>query len=157
VTNPKTKTNYVNNYSNNATPKTFAQKQDLNTASAAQLKRIYGIGEKLSERIVAYRTKYGDFVADVQLQEVYGLSAEVIERALNEFTVKTAKSIVKININKATLDQLVTIKYIDYEIAHNIIEQRTLREGFKTLDELTKVKGFPIKKSEIIRLYLTID
>jgi competence protein ComEA len=52
---------------------------------------------------------------------------------------------------------LVTIKYIDYEIAHNIIEQRTLREGFKTLDELTKVKGFPIKKSEIIRLYLTID
>jgi competence protein ComEA len=157
VTNPKAKTNYVNNYSNNATPKTFAQKQDLNTASAAQLKRIYGIGEKLSERIVAYRTKYGDFVADVQLQEVYGLSAEVIERALNEFTVKTAKSIVKININKATLDQLVTIKYIDYEIAHNIIEQRTLREGFKTLDELTKVKGFPIKKSEIIRLYLTID
>jgi competence protein ComEA len=151
VTNPKAKTNYVNNYSNNATPKTFAQKQDLNTASAAQLKRIYGIGEKLSERIVAYRTKYGDFVADVQLQEVYGLSAEVIERALNEFTVKTAKSIVKININKATLDQLVTIKYIDYEIAHNIIEQRTLREGFKTLDELTKVKGFPIKKSEIIR------
>ncbi|TXE15757.1 helix-hairpin-helix domain-containing protein [Psychroserpens burtonensis] len=157
VTNPKTKANYINNYSNSAIPKTFAQKQDLNTASAAELKRIYGIGEKLSERIVAYRKKYGDFVADVQLQEVYGLSPEVIERALNEFTVKTAKPIVKININKATLDQLVTIKYIDYEIAHNIIEQRTLREGFKTLDELTKVKGFPIKKSEIIRLYLTID
>jgi len=157
VTNPKPKTNYTNSYSNNSTPKTFAQKQDLNTASASQLKRVYGIGEKLSERIVAYRTKYGDFIADVQLQEVYGLSSEVIERALNDFTVKTAKPITKISINDATIDQLVTIKYIDYEIAHNIIEQRTLREGFKSFDELTKVKDFPVKKSEIIRLYLTLD
>ncbi|MFT5847629.1 ComEA family DNA-binding protein [Psychroserpens sp.] len=157
VTNPKPKSNYSYRYSNNSKPKTFAQKKDLNTASAAQLKRIYGIGEKLSERIVSYRTKHGDFVADVQLQEVYGLSPEVIESALKEFTVKTAKPIIKININKASLDQLVTIKYIDYEIAYNIIEERTLREGFKSLDELTKVKDFPIKKSEIIRLYLTID
>jgi len=157
VTNPKPKTNYTNNYSNNSKPKTFAQKKDLNTASAAQLKQVYGIGEKLSERIVAYRVKYGDFIADVQLQEVYGLSPEVIERALNDFTVKTAKPITKININEATIDQLVTIKYIDYEIAHNIIEQRKLREGFRSLDELTKVKDFPVKKSEIIRLYLTIE
>lgn len=157
VTNPKSKTNYTNSYSNNSKPKTFAQKQDLNTATAAQLKRVYGIGEKLSERIVAYRVKYGDFIADVQLQEVYGLSSEVIESALNDFTVKTAKPIIKININDATLDELVTIKYIDYEIAHNIIEQRTLREGFKSLDELTKVKDFPVKKSEIIRLYLTVE
>ncbi|MFT4612843.1 MAG: competence protein ComEA [Dokdonia sp.] len=157
VTNPKPKTNYTNSYSNNSKPKTFAQKKDLNTATAAQLKRVYGIGEKLSERIVAYRTKYGDFIADVQLQEVYGLSPEVIERALNDFTVKTAKPITKININDATIDQLVTIKYIDYEIAHNIIEQRTLREGFESFNELTKVKDFPIKKSEIIKLYLTFD
>ncbi|WP_241485268.1 ComEA family DNA-binding protein [Psychroserpens damuponensis] len=157
VTNPKPKTNYTNNYSNNLKPKTFAQKQDLNTATTAQLKRVYGIGEKLSERIVAYRTKYGDFIADVQLQEVYGLSPEVLERVLNDFTVKSSKPITKININDATIDQLVTIKYIDYEIAHNIIEQRTLREGFKSLDELSKVKGFPTKKSEIIKLYLSID
>jgi competence ComEA-like helix-hairpin-helix protein len=157
VTNPKSKTNYTNSYSDNSKPKTFAQKQDLNTATAAQLKRVYGIGEKLSERIVAYRVKYGGFIADVQLQEVYGLSSEVIESALNDFTVKAAKPIIKFNINDATLDELVTIKYIDYEIAHNIIEQRTLREGFKSLDELTKVKDFPVKKSEIIRLYLTIE
>lgn len=157
VTNPKSKTNYANNYSNNSKSKTFTQKQDLNTATAAQLQKVYGIGEKLSERIITYRTKYGYFIADVQLQEVYGLSPEVIERALNDFTVKTAKPITKININEATIDQLVTIKYIDYEIAHNIIEQRTLREGFRSLDELTKVKDFPVKKSEIIRLYLTIE
>jgi competence ComEA-like helix-hairpin-helix protein len=157
VTNPKPRTSYANTFPSNSKPKTFAQKQNLNTATAAQLKKVYGIGEKLSERIVAYRTKYGDFIADVQLQEVYGLSPEVIERTLNEFTVKNASPIIKININEATINQLVTIKYIDYEIAHQIIEQRTLREGFKSFDELTKVKGFPIKKSEIIKLYLTFD
>ncbi len=157
VTNPKPKANYTTSYSNNSKPKTFAQKQDLNTATAAQLKKVYGIGEKLSERIVTYRDKYGDFIADVQLQEVYGLSPEVIENVSKEFTVKSTKPIIKINVNEATIDQLVTIKYIDYEIAHNIIEQRTLREGFNSFDEITKVKDFPIKKSEIIKLYLTIN
>lgn len=157
VTNPKPKVKYSTTYSVNSTPKTFAQKQDLNTASAAQLKRVYGIGEKLSERIVNYRTKSGGFIADAELNEVYGLSPEVIERVLNEFTVKSGKEIITININTATIDELVTVKYIDYEIAHNIIEQRTLREGFKTFEELTKVKDFPVKKSEIIKLYLTFD
>ena len=48
----------------------------------------------------------------------------------------------------------MTIQFIDYEIAHNIIEERTLRDGFKSLEELTKVEDFPIKKFEIIKLYL---
>ncbi|MCK8481365.1 ComEA family DNA-binding protein [Psychroserpens algicola] len=157
VTKSKPKTDYSRAYSKNSKPKTFDQKQDLNTASAEQLKRIYGIGEKLSERIVNFRTKSGGFISDVQLTEVYGLSPEVIERLLNEFTVKTAKPITKININSATIETLVTIKYIDYEIAYEIIEQRTLRQGFKSFEELTKVKGFPIKRSEIIKLYLTFD
>ncbi|WP_299274072.1 helix-hairpin-helix domain-containing protein [uncultured Psychroserpens sp.] len=157
VTNPKSKIKYQTSYTYDSKPKDYEQKIDLNTASAAQLKRVNGIGEKLSERIVKYRDRSGGFIADVQLQEVYGLSPEVIERVLNEFTVKSAKPISKLNINTATIDELVTIKYIDYEIAYHIIEQRTLREGFKSFDELTKVKGFPVKKSEIIKLYLTFD
>jgi len=52
---------------------------------------------------------------------------------------------------------LVTIQHIDYELAYEIIEQRTLREGYKSIDELTKVKGFPIDKIEIIKLYLTLN
>ena len=155
VTNPKPKTQY--SYSKNSKPKTFEQKLNLNTATASQLKKVNGIGEKLSVRIVTYRTKLGgSFIADVQLQDVYGLSPEVIERTLNEFTVKDAKPIVKFNLNTATLEELVTIQHIDYEIAHFIIEERTLRDGFKSLDELTKVKDFPVKKIEIIKLYLTL-
>lgn len=155
VTNPKPKTQFSN--PTEMQLKSYDQKQNLNTATADQLKKIMGIGDKLSERIVAYRTKLGGrFIADVQLQEVYGLSPEVIERTLNEFTVKDKILVSKINLNTATIEELVTIQYIDYEIAHFIIQERTLREGFKSLDELTKVKDFPVKKIEIIKLYLTL-
>ena len=138
--------------------KTFEQKADLNTATALQLQKVNGVGVKLSDRIVKFRNKFvGGFIADVQLQDVYGLSPEVIERITNEFTVKTPRKVQKINLNTATRDQLVTIQHIDYEIAHHIIEQRTLRDGFKSLDDLTKVKNFPIQKIEIIKLYLTLN
>jgi len=155
VTNPKPKTSYSNSYSNSAKPKTYNQKVDLNLATASQLKKVYGVGEKLSERIIKYRDKFkGGFVSNVQLSEIYGLSPEVIERINFDFTVKTPRAIEKFNINTATRDELVTIQYIDYEVANNIIEERTLREGFKSLEELTNVEDFPIKKIEIIKLYL---
>jgi DNA uptake protein ComE-like DNA-binding protein len=86
--------------------------------------------------------------------DVYGLEDEVIERIKNSFTVKSPRSITTYNLNTASRDELVLIKYIDYEIANNIIEERTLREGFNSLDDLTKVEDFPINKIEIIKLYL---
>ena len=155
VTNPKPSTSFK--YKNN-TPKTFDQKIDLNTATAKQLQRVNGIGEKLSDRVIKFRNKFKEgFIADVQLQDVYGISPEVLKRLLNEFTVKTPRQIEKFNLNNVTIEQLVTIQHIDYEIAYEILDQRTLREGFKSLDELTKVKGFPVDKIEIIKLYLTLN
>ena len=156
VTN--TKQNSTATFQKNPTPKTFSQKDDLNTATAIQLQTVNGIGVALSERIVKYRDRFrGGFISDIQLRDVYGLSQEVIERITNDFTVKTPRAIQKLNLNTATANELVTIQYIDYEIAHHIIEERTLREGFKSLDELTKVKDFPVYKIEIIKLYLTLE
>ncbi|TPV35522.1 helix-hairpin-helix domain-containing protein [Paucihalobacter ruber] len=138
-------------------PKPTEQKIDLNKATAAQLQRVYGIGEKLSQRIIEYRDIQPDgFIADIQLTEVYGITTELAEKITNHFTVKTPAQINKINLNSAKVEELVTIKYIDYEVAYNIIETRTLRDGFQSLDELTKVKDFPIHKLEIIKLYLTL-
>jgi competence ComEA-like helix-hairpin-helix protein len=154
VTNPKSTTS--NNY-RTSSQKSIAQKIDLNKATAQQLKSINGVGEKLSERIIRYRNKFvGGFIADAQLQDVYGLTPEVIERITQEFTVKTPRKFQKINLNNATVEELVTIQHIDYELAHNIVEQRTLREGFKSFEELTKVKDFPAHKIEIIKLYLSL-
>jgi len=155
VTNPKPNTSFK--YQNNA-PKTFNQKIDLNIATAKQLQRVNGIGEKLSDRIIKFRNKFiNGFIADVQLQDVYGVSPEVMDRLLNEFTVKTPRQVDLIKLNTASIEELVTIQHLDYEIAYEVLDQRTLREGFKSLDELTKVKGFPVDKIEIIKLYLTLN
>ncbi len=156
VTNPKPKSSYTQTYNN--TPKTYAQKKDLNKATANELQRVNGIGEKLSERIVKYRDKFkGGFIADAQLQDVYGLSPEVISKIKEHFTVKTPRNIKTLNLNTATVDELVSIQHIDYEIAHNIIEYRKLHEGFVSLNQLSKVKDFPLSKLEIIQLSLHIQ
>ncbi|GAA4281506.1 ComEA family DNA-binding protein [Gaetbulibacter aestuarii] len=137
---------------------TFAQKGDLNTATAKELRVISGVGPVLSDRIIKYRNRFVDgFISDIQLQDVYGLTPETISNIKKEFTVKSPRKINRININTASIDDLVTVQHIDYPLAHNIIEERTLREGFKSWDELKKVKGFPADKIEIIQLYLQIE
>lgn len=157
ITNPRPKTNWTN-YDSYNKPRSYEQKIDLNAATAKQLQEVNGIGEKLSERILKFRNRFvGGFISDLQLQDVYGLSPEVIERIKDRFTVKTAPPVTKFNINEASVEQLVTIQHIDYDLAYEIVDQRTLRDGFSSLDELTKVKDFPIEKIEIIKLYLTLD
>lgn len=157
VSNPSSAKKKTNTFDNTNQSKNFEQKIDLNQATAQQLQKVYGIGEKLSQRIIDFRNKQPNgFIADVQLSEVYGLTPEVIENITNQFTVKNPPHVQKLNLNTASVEELVTIKYIDYENAYNIVEFRTLHEGFKSLDELTKVKDFPIHKLEIIKLYLTL-
>lgn len=156
VSKTKTKKNRIYDINNNT--KTFAQKKDLNIVTVKQLQTINGIGKVLSERIIRFRNKFeGGFIHDVQLNDVYGLTNELITKITSQFTVKTPGVIKKFNINIATSDELVTIQHIDYDLAHNIIEERKLREGYKSLDELSKVKGFPVNKIDIIKLYLTLD
>ncbi len=156
VVNSKSKK--IGSFNNYNKPKTFAQKQDLNVATVMQLQKVNGIGKVISERIIKFRNTFvGGFIADVQLQDVYGLTPEVIERLTNQFTVKTPRRIQRMKLNSATVEDLVTIQHIDYDVAYNIVEERQLREGFSSLDELTKVKDFPVNKIDIIKLYLSLE
>ncbi|NNL60406.1 MAG: helix-hairpin-helix domain-containing protein [Flavobacteriaceae bacterium] len=156
VTNPKPRsTTFTFNKDRKLT---YAQKTDLNKATADQLQKVNGIGKTLSERIIKYRNKFvGGFISDIQLNDVYGLTPEVVERTRDQFTVKTPRQIQKLILNKASIEELVTVQHIDYDLAYEIVDQRTLRNGFKSIDELTKVKDFPSNKIEIIRLYLILD
>ena len=80
----------------------------------------------------------------------------IISNINKTFDIKQPRNIKKINLNIATQEDLVQVPYIDYELAYSIIEMRVLKEGFKTVDELTKLKDFPTNKLDIIKLYLHI-
>jgi len=148
----------TNNLANHETIKNKTPKQDLNIATAEQLEKIKGVGKILSKRIVKYRdNRIGGFIDDVQLNDVYGLTPEVINKIKEQFTVKTPKPVKKINLNTATIEQLVTVPHIDYDLAAKILEQRKLQKSFNSINELKKVNNFPSNKIEIIKLYLQLE
>ncbi|MEM7484684.1 MAG: helix-hairpin-helix domain-containing protein [Bacteroidota bacterium] len=142
----------------NDAPKTTSISKilDINSATAEELKKINGIGDKLSARIVKFRDRLGGFLIDEQLFDVYGLDSEVVNRLLKSYKVLEPPAIQKININTATAKQISNLVYIPYKVANNIVEYRSLNGRIDTFDELTNVEGFPSEKLERIVLYLSL-
>ena len=81
-----------------AHPSKHFEKKDLNTATWKDFHEIRGIGEVLSNRIVSYRARLGGFSFEDQLNEVYNLPDEVIEKLLLRFEIKAPPQIQKLNI-----------------------------------------------------------
>jgi len=60
----------------------------INTASAAQLESLPGIGPALAERIVAYREAHGPFRHPEEIMQVSGIGATRYEQIRSLITVK---------------------------------------------------------------------
>lgn len=129
--------------------------KDLNKASSYELRKVYGIGEKLSKRIIKFRDRLGGFLVNEQLYDVYGLEPEVVERVLQRFQVLDSPNIKKININEATIEELTTLVYFRYKVAENIVSYREENGPFATKNDLFNVPEFPINKIDRIALYLS--
>ena len=130
--------------------------EDLNTATAEELRVINGVGEKLSARIIKFRNRLGGFLVDDQLFEVYYLDEEVARRILKKFKVISKPNIVKININTATAYELSKLIYIQKEVAERIVNYRNLNGSIKSLNELLKIEEFPAERIDRINLYLSL-
>lgn len=59
---------------------------NLNTADAAQLEELPGIGPALAERIIAHRQSHGDFGALEELAAVSGIGPAILENIVDEVT-----------------------------------------------------------------------
>jgi len=154
VTNPKSKNKYVKK---RFKEKKFTQKIDLNLATQDQLEAVNGIGKAFSKRIIDYRNKLGGFTNDIQLYEVYGLDFQVANSILKEFTVKTPKEIIKMNLNSISASDISTIPSISFDIAKKIWEFRILNEGIKSFSELENIEGLTKRKLQGIQLYLKLE
>ena len=131
---------WVKNKKNNF--QTFAKKDfskpekiivlDINKATKEDLMKVYGIGDKISDRILEQKEKYGAFIS---------------------FVVKSTSNCKKININNASVKELSQFPFFRYQLAKDIVIYRTMN-GDINIEDLAKIKGFPVEKIKIIALYL---
>lgn len=126
---------------------------DINSASKEDLMAVYGVGDKLSDRILAQKASLGGFASMEQLADVWGLSPEVIDQLNRSFVVKSVANLKKININEATVKELAAFPFFRYALAKEIVIYRSMH-GDLSVEDLSKIKGFPVEKIKIIALYL---
>lgn len=129
---------------------------DLNLADTSQLKNIYGIGEKLSLRIIRYRDALGGFVRMEQVLEVYGLDSAVVNRLAQASYIQKEFQPIKLNINMAEEKELAAHPYLRKTAARSIVAYRFQHGEFKALEDLGKIHTLDPKTIEKIIPYLTI-
>jgi competence protein ComEA len=112
---------------------------DLNEADTSKLKKISGIGEKLSLRIVRYRDALGGFISMRQLTEIYRLDSAIINRIKKSFFIKSEFVPKQLNINIAGRQDLATHPYISTKVADAIVAYRFQHGEFKSFEELRKI------------------
>lgn len=130
--------------------------KDINEASANELRKVKGIGPVLSERIIKFRNRLGGFMVDEQLYDVYGLDSAVVERVFERYRVAKKPELQLININEATVEEIASLVYLTWEVAHRIVAHREQYGPLESLRELTKIEEFPADKIERISLYLSL-
>ena len=96
------------------------------------------------------------FIAAVVLLGITINHLQKRSRHFQEFVVSNsqAESSFKVNINKAASQDLERLPGIGPELAGRILEYRARCGGFKTNEEMKKVKGIGNKKYELLEKYL---
>lgn len=62
----------------------------------------------------------------------------------------------KVNLNRATVSELMTLPYIGEKTANDIIEYRERHRGFKSIEELKAINGIGEKKYQNLKGLITI-
>ena len=133
-----------------------SEKLDINHATPEELQKINGVGAVLSQRIVNYRESIGGFNHEIQLNDVYGLSPEVVERISSRFTV-VEPVVKKQDVNSISVISLSELPYFNYELARKVVSYRDRNGKIRSFEDLADIKGFPRDKIARIKLYLSID
>lgn len=110
----------------------------INTADTAQFKKLYGIGEVLSQRIVTRREELGGFYAKEQLKEIWGLKSELLAN-LDTLLILDEVPLKKMNINSANKEELKAHPYLYWKHANAIVNYRKQHGDYNKLEDLKNV------------------
>ena len=124
---------------------------ELNGATYNDLTSVEGVGRKLAHDIIALREKLGKFTSVNQLMQIEGMDKATfdfideklyVEEEWNRFNEqqKVDKDD-KVNINTASVRELMKLDAITESLAHKIIEYREQNGNFVSINEIMDVKG----------------
>ncbi|MDE3182681.1 MAG: helix-hairpin-helix domain-containing protein [Bacteroidota bacterium] len=138
-------------------PKKYTvQLVDINVADTSAFIALRGIGNKLSKRIIAFREKLGGFYSVDQIAETYNLPDSTFQN-IKKYLIINSKAIKKININLATVDEMRTHPYINYNIANAIYQYRQQHGSFNSVDEIKKIMTINDEFFNKVSPYLSVQ
>jgi competence ComEA-like helix-hairpin-helix protein len=129
---------------------------ELNAADTLDLQQLKGIGPAFARRIVRYRDKLGGYYRKEQLLEVYGMEAERYDGIRDHVTVD-AGLVRKININKATIKEMLRHPYMEFYIAKAIVNYRVQKGPFTDVGQIREAETIYDEVYERLAPYLTVE
>jgi competence ComEA-like helix-hairpin-helix protein len=139
-------------------PEKYDFKIEVNSATAADYEKLYGIGKVLSERIIKFRDKLGGFYSLEQIKDVYGIQDSTFKNFRKNLFIKPVK-IKKININTASYEELTANPYFFSTLAKQVIGYRTKVKPFSAPDDVRNlyyIRDHP-EIFEKIAVYITVN
>jgi DNA uptake protein ComE-like DNA-binding protein len=127
---------------------------NLNSVTAAELERIPHISRVLASRIVKYRELLGGYIAEKQLDEVYGISEEALATLKNSLNVAPTFKPRMIRVNQDPLEVLQSHPYISDVLARDMIRFREINATIESEKVLANFKSIDKGSFEKLILYL---
>jgi len=153
---------------------------DPNTATKEQFVQL-GLSAKVANMIVNYRNKGGQFRKPADFSKIYALSEADFQRLKPYIRLKDVssnstqrnnyqpyvkdttrrayqpKTLHPININAATVEELMTLKGIGTGYANRIINFRDKLGGFYAASQIKEVYGLPDSVFQSIHPYMIVE
>jgi competence protein ComEA len=108
---------------------------ELNSADSLALIKIKGIGPYFAGKIIRYRDKLGGFVSPAQLGEIRGMDSVKLVSVILSVYADTSL-VKKIDLNRASKEQLEDHPYITGRLASSLIKYRSFAGAISDPQEL---------------------
>ncbi len=139
---------------------------NLNTVDFGTLSHVRGVGISLAHNIIDYREAVGGFTSVSELMNVTGIDKELYDSIkeyfyigdydLSSYDAPTLPVYAKININTATVRELMRLDGIGEQLARAIVEYRSENGDFVSINEIKEVSGISEKLFESISGFITV-
>ena len=122
--------------------------------------RVHDVVQKaggLTEEADSKSLNLAQKVSDEALVYVPTKGEEAASQQATSGTSPSTSKDKKVNLNKASLEELKQVKGLGGKRAQDIIDHREANGKFKSVDELKKVSGIGAKTIEKLKDYVTVD